>query len=123
MRETGEGSRAWDAEELALLVDGKRVPGYDGHHINSVKDHQGWAGNPDNVQFFTRKDHLAQHSGNWRNGTVGELVDRSAAYGITAIFSVLNTMAVFDPSTIPLNNYEGSSFMGGGSCADDPLCN
>jgi RHS repeat-associated protein len=76
--ETGEGTRAWtDAETKQLLEKGK-VDGYHGHHINNVKDHPELAGNPDNIKFVKGgSEHLAEHGGNYRNKTTGELIDRS----------------------------------------------
>ena len=72
----GKGTRNWtQAEKEELLLTGK-VKGYEGHHINSVKDFPSLAGNPDNVSFMTRKDHLLEHFGNWRNKTEGPLLNR-----------------------------------------------
>ena len=51
-----------------LLSTGK-VKGYDGHHIKNVANNPELAADPTNVQFLTRKDHLAAHKGNWRNPT------------------------------------------------------
>jgi RHS repeat-associated protein len=71
------GTRDWsDAEKAELLRTGK-VKGYVGHHINSVKGHPEMAGDPNNIEFVTPAEHLARHGGNWRNPTVGELLDRS----------------------------------------------
>ena len=76
--ETGKGTRAWTkVEKEELLLNGK-VKGYQGHHINSVKDHPGMAGNPENIKFMTRQDHLLEHGGNWKNQTVGPLLDRKS---------------------------------------------
>ena len=72
-----EGTRFWsNAEREELLRTGK-VKGYEGHHINNVKDHPELADNPDNVIFLTRREHLEAHSGNFRNETHGKLVNRN----------------------------------------------
>lgn len=53
-----------------------KVKGYEGHHINNVKDHPEMAGNPDNITFVTRREHLDAHGGNFRNKTEGLFVNR-----------------------------------------------
>ena len=76
VKKTGMGTRKWsDAEKAELLEKGK-VKGYQGHHINNVKDHPELAGNPDNIEFLTRKEHLDRHGGNFRNETHGKLLNR-----------------------------------------------
>jgi hypothetical protein len=55
----------------------RKVSGYEGHHINSVKGHQEMAGNPANIRFVTRNEHLYEyHQGNWRNPSSGVLMTR-----------------------------------------------
>ena len=68
----GEGvSRTWSkAEKIELLSKGK-VKGYEGHYMKSVRGFPDLAGDPDNIQFLTRADHLKAHGGNWRNITYG----------------------------------------------------
>ena len=62
VKATGEGSREqWTKSELKLLAEGKKVPGYEGHHINNVADFPGMAGDPANITFKTRADHFAEH--------------------------------------------------------------
>ena len=58
-----------------LLENGK-VSDYQGHHVNSVNSNPKLAGNPDNINFLDRLDHLDAHNGNWRNATSGELNPR-----------------------------------------------
>ncbi|MDE6121690.1 MAG: RHS repeat-associated core domain-containing protein, partial [Duncaniella dubosii] len=74
--EAGQGTRKWSAAEIEELLLTGKVKGYEGHHINSVKDFPHLAGNPDNVTFMTRKEHLLEHFGNWRNKTEGPLLNR-----------------------------------------------
>ena len=76
VRETGAGTREWSAAEKSELLEKGRVEGYRGHHINSVNGHPELAGNPDNIRFLTKEEHLAAHEGNWRNKTTGKLSDR-----------------------------------------------
>lgn len=68
---TGRGTRNWtDSEIEELLIKGK-VKGYVGHHMKSVKGYPDLAGDPFNIQFLTRREHLRAHRGNWRNITHG----------------------------------------------------
>ena len=48
-----------------------------GHHINNVRDHLYDQANPDNIIFCSREEHLNKHSGDYRNGTSGNLIDKS----------------------------------------------
>jgi len=59
-----------------LLEKGK-VKGQEWHHINNVKDHADMAGNPNNIEFVTKKEHLQKHGGNFKNKTTGSLKDRT----------------------------------------------
>lgn len=72
-----QGTRRWTAAEKRILAKTGKVPGYQGHHINSVNGHPELAGNPNNVEFVTRAENLARHGGNWRNPTTGELLERT----------------------------------------------
>ena len=73
---SGNGTRNWSpAEKRERLINGK-VDGYQGHHINNVKHHPELAGNPENVIFVTRQEHLLKHGGNFRNKTTGPLMHR-----------------------------------------------
>ena len=72
---TGQGTRRWTKSELKELVETGKVKGYQGHHINNVKDHPEMAGNPNNVEFLNKTEHLESHGG--RNMTEGPLLNRS----------------------------------------------
>ena len=74
---TGQGTRRWTKSELKELVETGKVKGYQGHHINNVKDHPEMAGNPNNVEFLNKTEHLESHGGNYRNMTEGPLLNRS----------------------------------------------
>jgi RHS repeat-associated protein len=78
VKSTGEGTRWWSpAQKQELLATGK-VKRFEGHHINSAKGHPELAANPDNVKFVNgRAEHLAEHGGNFRNQTTGDLLKRS----------------------------------------------
>lgn len=71
------GTGPWTKAEKKELLETGKVKGYQGHHVNSVKDNAEMAGNPDNIKFVKgRTDHLAEHGGNFRNPTYGNLISR-----------------------------------------------
>jgi len=77
VRKTGRGTRDWTPRQLGLLKKGKRVSGYEGHHIRDVSGHsKKWMGDPRNIKFMTRRKHLKEHRGSFRNPATGKLVDR-----------------------------------------------
>ena len=72
VRSGGSGiSRTWTNTEKIELLSTGRVRGYQGHHMKSVKGYPQLAGDPMNIQFLTRAEHLMAHSGNFRNITHG----------------------------------------------------
>lgn len=75
---TNNGTRDWTRAEKQELLERGRVKGYEEHHINSVNGHPEQAGNPDNVEFVKRTEHLQRHGGDFRNSTEGQLVNRKA---------------------------------------------
>ncbi len=99
VRVTGRGTREWSKAELGLLKDGIRPSNYQGHHINSVKDFPEMAGDPNNIGFFTRIEHLAEHFGNWRKKTSGALLSRTVSDSLLIGSSILTTLDRFDPTT------------------------
>ena len=67
----GKGTRDWEKkEQQEILLKGKAT-GYQGHHMKSVAGHNEHAGESNNIQFLTRREHLAAHNGNYRNNTNG----------------------------------------------------
>ncbi|WP_156126124.1 hypothetical protein [Chryseobacterium rhizosphaerae] len=42
----------------------------------SSKHHPDKAGDPNNIEFVTQKEHLDRHNGNFRNETTGPLKNR-----------------------------------------------
>ena len=96
----GKGTRAWTAEERALILNTPNSKlasvmskaGYTGHHINSVEGNGSlgakWKGDPRNIVFLQNGDHPSGinehihgprgHRGTTRNPTNGRLIDRGA---------------------------------------------
>ncbi len=77
VNETGKGTRRWTKAEVKELKQTGKVKGYQGHHINSVKGNADLAGNPNNIEFLKRNEHLGKHDGNWKNSTSGKLKERN----------------------------------------------
>lgn len=77
VEKTGKGTRPWNAKELEELKKNGKVSGYEGHHINSAKKNPGMAGDPNNIKFVNREEHMAEHGGNFGNPTKGGLIDRA----------------------------------------------
>ncbi len=78
VRATGRGTRDWSKSELRLLQHGGFPKGYDGHHINNVARFPDLAGNPDNIRFVTRTEHLRVHQGSFRNNSSGNMFNRKS---------------------------------------------
>ena len=57
-------SRHWTALEKTELLSTGKIKGYQGHHMKSVRGYPQLASDPTNIQFLTRKEHLAAHGGN-----------------------------------------------------------
>lgn len=77
IEKTGRGTRDWTKKEIAELKKRGKVNGYEGHHINSVADNPGMAGDANNIKFVKgRKGNLQEHGGDFRNPTSGQLIDR-----------------------------------------------
>ena len=93
LQETGETFTEFSAKEKSELLKTGKVKGYEGHHINSVKDNDlAMAGNPDNIKFVKgRKGHLAEHGGNFKNETSGPLMDRLSKLSGTALIAFITT--------------------------------
>ena len=64
-------SRHWTALEKTELLSTGKIKGYQGHHMKSVRGYPQLGSDPTNIQFLTRKEHLAAHGGNWKNITHG----------------------------------------------------
>jgi len=77
VEETGRGTKKWDASQKKELLEKGKVKGQEGHHIDNVKDHPEKAGDPNNIEFVTRKEHLQKHDGNFKNKTTGPAKERT----------------------------------------------
>lgn len=72
----GKGTRDWTLEQQNDILDPERGKAYDadgrafdGQHMKSVAKYPEYQGNPDNIQFLTRQEHLEAHKGSWQNQT------------------------------------------------------
>lgn len=67
----GRGHRQWNQRQQREILERGSVRGYQGHHMISVQNSAEQAGNPDNIQFLTWKEHLQAHGGNYFQPTNG----------------------------------------------------
>ena len=72
----GKGTRDWTKEQQEDILDPNKGRAYDdkgkafeGQHMKSVEKYPEYQGDPDNIQFLTRQEHLEAHQGNWQNPT------------------------------------------------------
>lgn len=73
--ELGGGSRNWTQDERKIILSGKRVPSYEGHHIRNVADHNlRFASDPRNIVFIKDEQHDNLHK--LGDATTGNLIDR-----------------------------------------------
>ena len=82
----GKGTRDWTAEQQKEILelgkayyhsedpndinDGKA---FEGHHMKSAETYPEYQGDPENIQFLSRPEHLEAHGGDYRNPTNGYL--------------------------------------------------
>ena len=83
----GKGTRNWTEQQQRDIIEkGKAYDdngrAFDGQHMKSVAEYPEYQGDPDNIQFLTKDEHLAAHKGSWQNSTnwyynpeTGEYVD------------------------------------------------
>lgn len=72
----GKGTRDWTPEQQqdirergkAYDSDGKA---FEGHHMKSVEMHPEYQGDPGNIQFLSRSEHINAHNGSYQNPTNG----------------------------------------------------
>lgn len=72
----GKGTRDWSIEQQQDILktgkahdaDGKS---FEGHHMKSVSKFPDMQGNPNNIQFLSRTEHLEAHGGSFQNPTSG----------------------------------------------------
>lgn len=70
----GKCTRDWTPDQQKdILEKGKAYDNdgiaFQGQHMKSAEKYPEYQGNPDNIQFLTRAEHLAAHNGDWRNPT------------------------------------------------------
>lgn len=70
----GKGTREWTPKQQQdILEKGKAYDddgvAFQGQHMKSAEMYPEYQGNPGNIQFLTRAEHLEAHNGNWRNPT------------------------------------------------------
>lgn len=70
----GKGTREWTPEEQQdILEKGKAYDengkAFEGQHMKSAEQYPEYQGEPGNIQFLTRTEHLEAHNGNWQNPT------------------------------------------------------
>ena len=72
----GKGTRDWSPDQQKDILDPEKGKAYDengrayeGQHMKSAAEYPEYQGNPDNIQFLTRNEHLEAHKGSWQNPT------------------------------------------------------
>lgn len=70
----GKGTRDWTPKQQQdILEKGKAYDedgvAFQGQHMKSSEMYPEYQGDPGNIQFLTRAEHLEAHNGNWRNPT------------------------------------------------------
>lgn len=72
----GKGTRNWTEDQQRDILDPDKGKAYDdkgrafeGQHMKSVGQYPEFQGDPDNIQFLTKDEHLEAHQGNWQNPT------------------------------------------------------
>jgi len=70
----GKGTREWTPQQQRDILDkGKAYDdnsiAFQGQHMKSAEKYPEYQGDPGNIQFLTRAEHLEAHNGNWRNPT------------------------------------------------------
>lgn len=72
----GQGTRDWTREQQRDILDGRSAhdedgKAFEGHHMMSAEAHPELQGEPGNIQFLTRSEHLEAHGGAWSLPTRG----------------------------------------------------
>lgn len=72
----GKGTRDWTEAQQKDILDPDKGKAYDdngrafeGQHMKSAAEYPEYQGDPDNIQFLTRDEHLEAHKGSWQNPT------------------------------------------------------
>ena len=72
----GKGTRDWTKEQQEDILDPAKGKAYDengrafdGQHMKSAAEYPEYQGDPDNIQFLIKEEHLEAHKGSWQNPT------------------------------------------------------
>lgn len=72
----GKGTRDWSQDQQRNILDSDKGKAYDengrafeGQHMKSAAEYPEYQGDPANIQFLTRDEHLEAHKGSWQNPT------------------------------------------------------
>lgn len=70
----GKGTREWTPEQQKDIFEKGRAydengKAFEGQHMKSAEMYPEYQGEPGNIQFLTRTEHLEAHDGNWQNPT------------------------------------------------------
>lgn len=70
----GKGTREWTPEQQKDILEKGRAyddngKAFEGQHMKSAEEYPEYQGDPRNIQFLTREEHLEAHDGNWQNPT------------------------------------------------------
>lgn len=72
----GKGTRDWSKDQQKDILDPDKGKAYDengrafeGQHMKSAAEYPEFQGDPYNIQFLTRDEHLEAHKGSWQNPT------------------------------------------------------
>jgi hypothetical protein len=69
-----KGTREWTREQQKDILEKGRAyddngKAFEGQHMKSAEKYPEYQGEPGNIQFLTRAEHLEAHDGNWQNPT------------------------------------------------------
>lgn len=80
----GKGTRDWTPEQQKEILelgkayyhsedpdDSNDGKAFEGHHMKSAETYPEYQGDPENIQFLSRPEHLEAHGGDYRNPTNG----------------------------------------------------
>ena len=72
----GKGTRDWTKEQQEDILDPAKGKAYDengrafeGQHMKSAAEYPEYQGDPNNIQFLIKEEHLEAHKGSWQNPT------------------------------------------------------
>ncbi len=91
----GKGTRDWTSEQQSDIIErGKAYSddgrAFEGHHMKSAEMYPEFQGNPGNIQFLSKSEHIEAHNGVFQNPTNGYFNPET---GETRVFSAGNYQA------------------------------